>query len=67
MVKESMEAMKEAMGELDRSAVISRCSCTSPTFVFFIFKDAKCVNVFNGACEDWNPGQCSPDDLDACD
>lgn len=61
MVKETMEAMKEAMGELDRS-VVSRCECVTPNFVFFIFKDARCVNIFNGACEDWNPGKCCPEE-----
>ncbi|MDD3654083.1 MAG: hypothetical protein PHO01_07860 [Desulfotomaculaceae bacterium] len=67
MVKETMEAMKETMGELDRSkcGIAGRVDCVSPNFVFFIFKDARCVNIFNGACEDWNPGKCCPDE-DQC-
>jgi len=56
VVKETMEAMREAIGELDCSKDNVRCCC--PNFVFFIFKDAKCVNIFNGACETWDPGDC---------
>lgn len=56
MVKETMEAMRDAMGELNCAKGGVRCCC--PNFVFFIFKDAKCVNIFNGACETWDPGDC---------
>ncbi|MDF9407159.1 MAG: hypothetical protein A4E52_01194 [Pelotomaculum sp. PtaB.Bin013] len=65
MVKETMaavEAMKETMGVLDCSKGGSKCS--APNFVFFIFKDAKCVNIFNGACETWDPGDCADNECD---
>ncbi|OPX86160.1 MAG: hypothetical protein A4E53_03070 [Pelotomaculum sp. PtaB.Bin104] len=64
MDETTIDAMKEAM-EMERSIrptlpppLPTRCPCTSPALVAFIFRDVRCVNVFNGACEDWNPGNC---------
>ncbi len=30
--------------------------CCPKFFIFLIFDDIRCVQIFNGACEDWRPG-----------
>ncbi|HPZ43542.1 MAG TPA: hypothetical protein PL078_06005 [Bacillota bacterium] len=58
MVKEALEAISEKIGDLSCN---SRVDCCCPAFIFFVFKEVNCVQIFNGACEDWRPGTC-PDD-----
>ncbi len=54
MDKETLEAMQETLGKVKDAREFVDCCC--PQFVFFIFKEVNCVQIFNGACEDWNPG-----------
>ncbi|HHU85499.1 MAG: hypothetical protein ACOX86_00455 [Pelotomaculaceae bacterium] len=56
MVKEALEAISEKMGDLSCN---SRVDCCCPAFIFFVFKEVNCVQIFNGACEDWRPGDCA--------
>lgn len=56
MVKEAMEAIGEKL--VDLAACNSRVDCCCPALIFYIFKEVNCVQIFNGACEDWRPGSC---------
>ncbi len=53
MVKEALEAVRGTVGDYKCN---SEVDCCCPGFVFFIFKEVNCVQIFNGACEDWRPG-----------
>ncbi|OPX86159.1 MAG: hypothetical protein A4E53_03069 [Pelotomaculum sp. PtaB.Bin104] len=71
MDETTIDAMKEVM-ELNRSMgphcpAQKPTRCSSPALVAFIFREVRCVNVFNGACEDWNPGNCGDFDPGVCD
>ncbi len=54
MVKEALEAVRGTVGDYKQCNTKVDCCC--PSFVFFIFKEVNCVQIFNGACEDWTPG-----------
>ncbi|HQD76062.1 MAG TPA: hypothetical protein PKM06_05945 [Bacillota bacterium] len=53
--KELLGVMKE---NLDKDATRGKkdVDCCCPSFIFFIFEEVNCAQIFNGACEDWRPG-----------
>ena len=60
MVKEALEAVRGTMGDFKNCNTKVDCCC--PGFIFYIFKEVNCVQIFNGACEDWRPGNCASQD-----
>lgn len=56
-MKEDLKSIAEIMGQVpcgDRD-------CCCPLIPVFIFKHVNCVNIFNGACNTWNPASpCAP-------
>ncbi len=57
MVKEALEAISGKLG--DFAGCNSRVDCCCPALVLFVFNEVNCVQIFNGACEDWRPGACA--------
>jgi hypothetical protein len=55
-VDKDSEAIQETLDEVDNTRGGKFVDCCCPNFVFFIFKEVNCVQIFNGSCEDWRPG-----------
>ncbi len=60
MVQDSVSTARETLAEMKsemKGFPKPHCDeCCCPDFVFFIFKEVNCVQIFNGACQDWRPG-----------
>jgi len=58
IVSELKSIMKESVGELKKEMESKNVDCCCPFIICFVLKDAECVNIYNGACETWDPGDC---------
>jgi len=58
IVGEIKDIMKESIGEFKKEMESKDVDCCCPFIICFVLKDAECVNIYNGACETWDPGDC---------
>jgi len=47
------DIIKEAVDVVKKHIESENIDCCYPYVICFVYKDARCVNIFNGACETW--------------
>jgi|GEM_PF-1104861 len=47
------DIIKEAVDVVKKNMERENIDCCCPFVICFVYKDARCVNIFNGACETW--------------
>ncbi|MDF9407160.1 MAG: hypothetical protein A4E52_01193 [Pelotomaculum sp. PtaB.Bin013] len=50
------DIIKESVDKLNKEFEGKNINCCCPFIICFLLKDAECVNIYNGACETWAPG-----------
>jgi len=58
MNQEKIKTITEVLAGLQvGGSCPDQTQCCCPDFrIFVYFDDIKCVQIYNGACEDWRPG-----------
>lgn len=60
IVGELKDAVQESLTKVNQeiSKGMKDVDSCGPLIICFVLKDAACVNIYNGACDTWEPGDC---------